>query len=130
MSRLFSLVIVATLSLSYSTPVLSYKPGRPKLVPLNKTLIRQVIACYPGVERAEQQAMGGPSQFYKNRARLRDGALRRCGFPYEVVWRNAAYSVRIAAEEVTYASHSDELRAANRLLAIPLKDQLARIFRD
>jgi hypothetical protein len=125
-----SLVVVGSLAVACSSPVAAYKPGRPKVIALSETLVRTVIACRAAVERAEERASGGPSDVYKSRTRLRDAALARCGFPRDVLWRNAAYSVRIAAADLASGSHSDEPRATNRAVAAPFREQLSRMFAD
>ena len=123
-----ALLLVALLGVGLASPVLAYKPGRPKIIALSEPLVRKVIACYAAAERAENRATGGSSGFYKNRTRLREAALARCGFPKSVLWRHAVYSVRMAAEDLKLEAPLDELRAANRLVAAPFRGQLGHIF--
>ena len=123
-----ALFLVVLLGVGYASPVLAYKPGRPKIIALSEPLVRKVIACHAAAERAESRATGGSSGFYKNRTRLREAALARCGFPKSVLWRHAVYSVRMAAEDLKVEAPLDELRAANRLAAAPFRGQLGHIF--
>ncbi len=67
-------------------------------------------------------------QTVTDRDRLRDAALARCGFPRDVVWRDAAHSAQIATYDLNADGTLDGTRGANRAIAAPLSAQLARIF--
>ncbi|WP_375461873.1 hypothetical protein [uncultured Enterovirga sp.] len=47
-----------------------------------------------------------------------------------MIWRNAAYSARIAASDLAGDAPLDEPRATNRALAAPFRAELARLFPD
>ncbi|WP_375461874.1 hypothetical protein [uncultured Enterovirga sp.] len=73
-AALVGLVFVAA-----SGPASAYRSSRPKLELLTPSILRKVVACYQAVEQAEDRATGGRSEVYKDRFRLRDAALARCG---------------------------------------------------
>ena len=123
-------VLAALLVALGPVPAAAYKPPRAKLIPVSELVVRKVIACDRAVSRAEDQATGNRSTVYKNRARLRDAALARCGFPKGVVWRDARRSVQVAAGDLTEEGPFEEPRAANRAAAAQLKAQLDRLFSE
>lgn len=129
--RVHAAVLIATgLAVGWPVQAYAYKPARARLIPLTDVMIRKVAACYRAVDEAEERATGGRSEVYKNRARLRDAALRRCGFPKGVTWRDAAYSARIAFLDLGQEQALEEPRSANRKLAVPLRAQLSAVFSE
>ena len=89
--------------------------------------MRRVLACHKSVDQAESRATGGVGSFYQNRMRLRDAALARCGFPKNVVWRDAYATVRTAVSDLEHEGELPPLRDANRKVALPFKAQLAAL---
>jgi hypothetical protein len=124
------LLVAAGLFVIWPGQVSAYKPARARLIPLTEATIRKVVDCYRSVGRAEARASGTRSEVYRNRSRLRDAALTRCGFPTNAIWRDAAYSARIALGDLDEEVPLDEPRSANRKLAAPFRTQLARIFAE
>ncbi len=128
--RIVPLLAAAALGLLAAVPAAAYSPGRAREIPLTDLVVRKVVACYRAAERAESRATGGISEVYRNRQRLRDAALARCGFPKAVSWRNAVHSVRAAFHGGGGLQSAPDFRASNQDIVLRYERELERLFAE